>query len=87
MRYSRIEMKLAHFCKSTWDLFTKSKTQIACSSDDIWIPTKDKSWIPFKPCSHDTYSCTELCQSVVILCEEIFHAFLIQENVHATHTK
>ena len=31
------------------------------------------------------YSCTELCQNVVILCEEIFHALLTQEHVHATH--
>jgi len=31
------------------------------------------------------YSCTELCQNVVILYEEIFHAFLTQEHVHATH--
>ena len=35
MRYSRMEIKLAHFCKVLGIYFTKSKTQLACSSNDI----------------------------------------------------
>ena len=33
-------MRLAHFLQSTWGLFYKSKFKIACSLNDIQIPTK-----------------------------------------------
>jgi hypothetical protein len=87
MRYSRMTWILLFHCKVLGIYFTNQKIQIACSLNDIQIPTKaiyDCSWQ--KPSTYASYFCVESCQNLwpllrVISCSKI------KTHVHAINNQ